>query len=264
MVELLRAAGLNPELPAERLTGGDISQVWRCGEGVVKLLPTAPGDFFDVEARGLRLLHRGGARVPEVVHVEERGLVMRYLAPGPPDPDALAAMLCRLHTPLDLPYGSEAPIYLGRLCLPTVTSTDWTRLFIEHRLYPLIETGDRHLGPLRSALDRYLDRLELPVEGSCIVHGDLWSGNVLHSVAGPALIDPSAQVGERGLDLAMMALFGGFSRQVWEGIEHRRRLSPEVRHAIGPQGAYRLYFLLAHVAMFGAGWVSGVREVIEA
>ncbi|TVQ88399.1 MAG: fructosamine kinase [Deltaproteobacteria bacterium] len=261
---LRRAAGLDPQQPLTHLGGGDVAQVWRCGEAVIKTLRGAPSDFFRAEARGLALLHEAGALAPEVLFVDEHGIVLQYLAPSAPRFDALAVLLCGLHQPVAEPYGSDHPLYLGRLPLPAGTSTDWTQHFVERRLTPLIAQSHPHLSPaLRRQLDRYLANLVLPTEGPCVVHGDLWSGNLLHTADGPALIDPSAQIGERGLDLAMMKLFGGFPESVFDGIARRRPISPEVNAAIGPRGAYQLYFLLAHVAMFGPGWLGGVRQIVD-
>ena len=87
------------------------------------------------------------------------------------------------------------------------------------------------------------------------LHGDLWGGNVLWSEGGPVLIDPAVYAGDPEVDLAMMALFGGFDAQVWSAYHglHPRRAGFEVRQAL-----YQLWPLLVHLVLFGGGYRAGV------
>ena len=72
------------------------------------------------------------------------------------------------------------------------------------------------------------------MEGPCLIHGDLWSGNLLHGADGPVLVDPSAQAAERGLELGMMRWLGGFPASFWEAYEaaapFRRRCTRPYPH----------------------------------
>ena len=92
-----------------------------------------------------------------------------------------------------------------------------------------------------------------------MIHGDLWSGNVVHALDGPTLIDPSAWRGERAVDLAMMSLFGGFQGAM-ERYEQLHPIPKEVHEAIP---FYQLYYLLVHVHFFGSSYVSSVRGVLN-
>ena len=243
----LRALGVDPDRGPERLAGGDTSTVLRYGPHVVKS-GGLPGSSR-AEAAGLRLLAGAGARVPTVVAVDDDVLVLGFVAAGRPDPPALGAMLAALHAPVDAPYGSDEDVFLGGLRLPGGRSRDWTEILVEHRLRLLLRRAAPTLGDApAAALHRWLDRARLPTEGPCVVHGDLWAGNVLDGADGPTLIDPCAQIGERALDLAMMRLFGGFSYAV-------TRAMPAVPRGLEPTiDACTLVFLLAHVVLFGASY----------
>lgn len=257
---LAAAAGVRGHTP-ERLHGGDVSDVVRVGPVVVKTHPSPPTGLFPAEARGLARLRAAGARVPEVLHVEERGLVMAWCAPGPADPVALGEMLARLHTQTQPHHGSAHPLFLGPIPLRAREVDDARTHLVDDRLRPLVARTRKTLGALASRLERRLDTLTLPEEGAVVVHGDLWSGNVLHGVDGPVLIDPSAQAAERAYDLAMMQLFGGFSRRTWDAYEALRPIPDAVRRSLP---AYRLVFLLVHVDLFGSGYVPGVAEALDA
>jgi fructosamine-3-kinase len=93
-----------------------------------------------------------------------------------------------------------------------------------------------------------------PAEPPARLHGDLWGGNSLAADSGePVLIDPAVYGGHREIDLAMMQLFGGFSSRVFDAYDETYPRAPghEDRLAL-----YQLYPLLAHVNLFGAGYLS--------
>jgi len=257
---LLDALGLSAPDPVP-LAGGDVARVFRAGPYVIKTHENPPPGMFPAEAQGLKALAKAGARTPRVYGVREEGLVLEYLPPGPEDEPALAAMLARLHATQKARYGWPEPTYLGTFPLPGGEASDWSQFFAEKRLLPLIQAAWPHLGALGPKLEALLSRLRLPTEGPTLIHGDLWSGNVLMSQKGPALIDPSVWVGERGVDLAMMRLFGGFSERFWQAYEALSPVPAEVWEALP---CYQLYYLLVHVHFFGRGYLPGLRRALSA
>ncbi|MEN0063053.1 MAG: fructosamine kinase family protein [Myxococcota bacterium] len=241
------------------LSGGDISRVFQVGDRVVKLLDQPPAGFFEAEARGLLRLRMAGAPVPEVLDVFEDALVLSYHAPGEPDWRWFGQTMAALHRTQASAYGSETALFLGRFGLPAGTRHDATKALVDLRLRPLLDATRAQLGPRRSErVERFLDGLDLPNEGPSEVHGDLWSGNVLHTTKGPMLIDPSAQGAERAYDLAMMRWLGGFPSSFWEAYDAHYPRPPAV-HASLP--AYTLVFVLVHVAMFG-GYLDAVDQIV--
>jgi phosphatidylserine decarboxylase len=255
--DLARAGGGDPDAPLDPLAGGDICTVVRVGDVVVKALPDGPAGLFAAEEAGLARLGGAGAPVPEVLHRADDGLVLRYLAPGEADWEAMGRVMAALHRPAGDRYGTDSPVFLGRFELPLATGVDWTPWFREHRLRPLLDAARDALGPeLHDRASRWLDRAAWEAEGPCVVHGDCWAGNVMHTRRGPMLIDPSAQWAERGLDVAMMRLFGGFPASFWRAYEAARPLPDTTREALP---AYSLYYVLAHVVFFGTPWIGAVR-----
>ena len=258
--ELLRLAGIADRTDPIPLAGGDMGDVWKVGKLVLKTHASPPAGLYRAEARGLGLLEAKGVRVPGVRWVGDEGLILDYLEPGEPDWPALAKMIARLHRSKTLWYGSDRQEFIGRFKLPKAWGSSWKHYWLEHRIEPLLEATSDTLGDLRATLDPLLDRFDPPAEGPCLVHGDLWSGNVYSSAAGPCLIDPSAWCGERVVDLAMIELFGGFPPEFWMSYKMRYPIPPEVEAAIP---YHQLYFLLVHVHFFGRGYLHGVRRVIS-
>ena len=101
---------------------------------------------------------------------------------------------------------------------------------------------------------------EVPTEGAVWVHGDLWNGNVLMSNEGAVLIDPSAWIGERAVDLAMMRLFGGFPEQFWHAYETHYPIPKSIEAALP---FYQIYYLLVHVHLFGAHYLEQIKRIVR-
>ncbi len=256
---LLARAGV-PVVAPRPLAGGDVASVVRCGEVVVKTAAGAPADFFEAEARGLRTLAGAGVRVPAVLHVEASGIVLEWLQPGPADWPDLARQLAALHRTPAPGYGAEPGIYLGSVPLPGGTGDSLQAWFRNRRIEPLIEQCGSILLDRRQAILSFADRFSPPQEGAVIVHGDLWSGNVHMSSKGAALIDPSCQGAERAYDLAMMRLFGGFPDEFWHAYLRAFPVPAALECALA---GYQLVFVLAHVAMFGAGYLASVDRILR-
>ncbi len=264
---VLERAGLPPG-PLTRLDGGDVSDVARLDghPWVVKTRHAAPDGLFEAEAAGLRRLGEAGCRVPEVRYVARDGLVIGWLEPRRPDDDAwrdLARQLARLHsTPVDR-YGSVTPGFIGPLPWLAGTGT-WREVWVERRIRPILARC-RLDGARREALEGVL-ACTPPLEGPVVLHGDLWRGNA-HFCAtdrgvGGALIDPSVWNGERAVDLAMMTLFGGFPPAFWEAYRAEAPIPEGVWEGLA---YWRIYFVLVHVALFGAGYLGALdRELTTA
>ena len=86
-----------------------------------------------------------------------------------------------------------------------------------------------------------------------LLHGDLWSGNVITGKDGRVwLIDPA--------DLAMTELFGGFPPEFYAAYKEAAPLEPgyECRRDL-----YNLYHLLNHLNLFGSAYYPAVRRIVE-
>lgn len=101
----------------------------------------------------------------------------------------------------------------------------------------------------------------LPEEKPSLLHGDLWSGNLITDEKGePCLIDPAVYYGNRETDLAMTKLFDGFDSEFYhcynecfplqKGFERRANL-------------YNLYPLLVHVNLFGGSYKQSVENILD-
>ena len=91
------------------------------------------------------------------------------------------------------------------------------------------------------------------------LHGDLWGGNVLADVDGrPWLIDPSCYGGHREVDLAMLRLFGGAGRRVFDAYEQEWPLAEGAEDRVE---LYQLLPLLVHTLLFGGSYGQAAARV---
>jgi len=88
-----------------------------------------------------------------------------------------------------------------------------------------------------------------------LLHGDLWSGNVISGINSPIFIDTSCYYGHSEADLALTYMFGGFSNDFYKSYEVYSPLESgyEQRKPI-----YMLYHYLNHLNIFGRSYHSGV------
>ncbi|GAA0632243.1 fructosamine kinase family protein [Halomonas beimenensis] len=266
---LLRRCGIRPLGEPTALSGGDIAAVYRLatdrGEAVVKR--DAPARLAG-EAEGLRALDEAGTRlvVPEVWGQDRGWLVMEALETTPPTPAsevALAEGLAELHAPTGEPHGWPRDNACGATPQPNGPLADGRAFQRERRLLPLARACHA-----KGLLDHRLrERLEdvahdletwLPDAPACLVHGDLWSGNVLHTPRGPALIDPAVYRHYPEVDLAMLTLFGAPSPAFLEAYWDGRRPDDWPRR----EALFQLYPLLNHLLLFGGSYRGAVERTV--
>ena len=113
---------------------------------------------------------------------------------------------------------------------------------------------------LRHRLEAVAHGLEawLPDAPGSLVHGDLWSGNVLFTTQGPAIIDPAVYRHYPEVDLAMLTLFGSPGEAFFEAYWNGSAPADWPRR----EALFQLYPLLNHLLMFGSGYRGAVERMI--
>jgi fructosamine-3-kinase len=238
----------------------------------VKHRADAPAGFFAWEAAGLRWLSdvEEGVRCAQIVAFDPTSLTLRRLDSVTPSAEAAREFGSRLAVTHDAgapafgvgPDGWTGPGFFGPLSQPLPMSLKaherWGEFYADERLAPMAELAAAQLaastlGVLDSVAARCwagdYDDGDRPAR----LHGDLWSGNVMWTRHGVVLIDPAAHAGHRESDLAMLALFGcPHFEAVVDGYQRVRSLTSGWRSRVG---LLQLYPLLAHVVLFGGGYV---------
>lgn len=211
-----------------------------------------------VEADGLRALADADAPVPGVISVDADRLVIDAVG-GPEDWEGLGQALARVHRATAPAYGYAISNYIGALTQDNPWTESWPVFYARHRLEPYLADLPAELARrLRAAIEDgrlagLLDHGQRPA----LVHGDLWSGNV---VAGRWLIDPAVHYADRELDHAFSAVFGGIPGRMWSAYEEVWPLDQGWEERLP---ALQLYHLLVHVRLFGGSYLGMVAERLD-
>ena len=226
----------------------------------------------EAERQGLEWLAEAAAiRIAHPVAAGRDWIALDWIERAPPAPDhdeALGAGLARLHARGAQAFGLARDNVLATLPQSNRRHDTWARFYAEERIAPLAARADRAGLLPRGLSDRLarlgdeMERLVGPPEPPARLHGDLWSGNAMTDERGaPCLIDPAVYGGHREIDLAMMRLFGGFSPRVFDAYEQIHPLAPGWARRVP---LYQVWPLLAHVCLFGRGWVAQLDDAVTA
>ncbi len=265
-------------LEARFLVGGNINtaaQVFS-SEGLffVKWNPEERVDMFEWEARGLDLLRSTEAiYIPEVIgygkYRDKTYLVLEYIDPVVPKTnywESFGQSLALLHSHTQSKFGLHFDNYIGSLPQSNTLTDNGITFYIEQRLQPQAGMA-LYKGLISKELYAKFQKLYvrlpdlLPVERPALLHGDLWSGNVMVNEQGDAaLIDPAVYYGLREAELAFTTLFGGFDERFYDAYDEAFPMEDGFQERIP---IYNLYPLLVHLNLFGTGYLSGIERVLN-
>jgi fructosamine-3-kinase len=240
-----------------------------------RVIKTSPRVDLRIEARMLAVLAAvPGIPVPRVYTSTRSELVLEDL-PGTSSFSQTAQrhgaeLLADLHANLDHKgrYGLDFDNLIGPLPQPNGWLASWVEFFRDRRLLSMTGEAARE-GAIPSQLASELERLGarlgdlIPEDPpSSLLHGDLWSGNILAEgdrITG--LLDPSVYHGHAEMELAFITLFSTFGDAFFTRYHELRPIDPpfwETR-----RGIYNLYPLLVHARLFGGHYVDQVAAAVR-
>ena len=254
-------------------TGPVLSCVLAGGRTVVAKLSDTDddADALAIEARMLARLAQH-APAPRVVAHARGALVMERVdgGTGAGDDDTardLAQVLARLHAVTAARFGYDEDTRIGGLVQQNAWTSSWPAFFAERRLLAMARAA-QHAGRVDGAFVSRVEALAARIDDVVdapdaprLIHGDLWSGNILCArgeVRG--LIDPALCFADAELDLSLLDLFG-VGDAFWPAYFALRPPRPgrEVRARL-----YTLWPLLVHARLFGGGYVRDAGAVLAA
>ena len=264
-------------LSTRQMGGGCIGEVYQVeladGTTLVAKVDREAESHLEREAYMLRYLREySELPVPEVFYGTQTLLLMQFVEGSNSFSDAsqrhAAELLAALHEITAGAYGHERDTLIGSLEQPNPPTESWVEFFRDQRLFYLAEVAHRS-GRLPTEdvkqIERLAERLEELIEEPerpSLIHGDVWSGNVLaKGERVTAFLDPAIYYADREVELAFISLFNSFSEPFFERYEEIRGIRAgffEVRRDL-----YSLYPLLVHVYFFGGGYLNSVRATLR-
>jgi len=247
----------------ERLAAESVSEVLLVRRPGAAPIVAKQSPAVAVEAAMLRAIAGAGLPVPMVEGEHEGVLLLEHV-----ENDGLfsartwadvGAGIRTLHRRTGTAYGWPVDYAIGTVTFDNREGGDWPRFWGEQRLIATASLLDR---PWRERIERLAGRLGdlLPAQPApALLHGDLWSGNILvRDGALAGLVDPACYWGDAEVDLAMLDLF---STPPEEFSDAYGALAPGWRER---RPIYQLFPALAHVRLWGPGYHAMVERLLTA
>jgi len=185
----------------------------------------------------------------------------------------IGKILANLHKRTNKYFGFDYDNTIGEMPQYNAVNqsiTSWSYFFWEYRLSFQIKNALKNnlisINEYKKLLITKL-KIENLLDNSIkpsLLHGDLWSGNVINGINSPIFIDTSCYYGHSEADLALTYMFGGFGNDFYKTYEVYNPLESgsEQRKPI-----YMLYHYLNHLNIFGRSYhedvLSCTNQILE-
>ncbi len=259
-------------------TGGCISHAAEVmtseGSFFIKWKKASGANMYATEQRDLtQLAGKSSLKIPKPLHHGElQGqyyFLMEALDVVPESTgfwEHLGVGLAELHRHTANEHGLVYNNFIGSLPQSNIVHPSWHTFFVEERLNVQLEMAlekklvDASFAKRFTQIYHKIPDL-IPDAPSSLLHGDLWSGNILATKGDiAALIDPAVYYGSREMELAFTHLFGGFDAQFYKSYNEAFPLASGFRSRID---IYNLYPLMVHVNIFGTSYLKAVQDTIN-
>jgi fructosamine-3-kinase len=211
-------------------------------------------------------------RVPEVLELTGDTLETEYIEnDGQCSPqcereaaDALAA----LHRVGGERFGFERDTYIGPYRQSNAPMEEWIDFYRERRILDFAVKAfdeaqiDRAMLRRIEAVALRLESWLVPPARPVLLHGDVWSGNVLvHRGHLAAFIDPALFYGHPEMELAFIGMFDTFGETFYRRYETHHPIAPDFFDTRAD--LYRIFPYLVHVRAFGGGYLAGLDRILR-
>ncbi|TDR20593.1 fructosamine kinase family protein [Marinicella litoralis] len=202
-------------------------------------------------------------KIPQIYSVNERCLQLEHInqmAGSKSLWQLFGRALAQMHLVPEPSFGWHEDNFIGLNPQVNRTTDNWGEFYVHNRLahqISLIKSPS-----LQQQFKQSLSKLENQLIAllnendpfPSLLHGDLWSGNVLFDEHHVWLVDPAIYCGDSEADLAMTELFGGFPAVFYQAYAEAKPLS---KHYPLKKTIYNLYHQLNHYNLFGSGYLTG-------
>jgi len=269
---------LNEEVcNATLLTQGQIGPIYllKTEKSRYLLKTSALSHRLQTEADMLKDIKKYGIAVPEVCDVSSSHLLMTYIQEERVDvqmQEEMAAMtLAALHSVTNdaRMYGYWYDTTIGPFEQKNEqTQYHWALFYAQMRVMPMAKICyDKGVLPkallmrLEALCSKLYTRIDISKITPSLIHGDLWSGNILFNMNCATLIDPAIGFADREMELAFILMFNTFGKTFFAHYTQIHPLSDDFEAVKVP--LYQIYYYLVHMALYGEAYSGGLMMCLE-
>ena len=253
---------------------GDIYKVKSSDRSYI-LKTSKPSAQLHTEASMLKDINKYDIAVPKVYDVSESHLLMEYIEENRQskysDEIAAAKILSDLHTVTNdsKMYGYYYDTTIGPFSQKNEqTQYNWTLFLGQMRILPMTKIcyDKGHIS--KNVMDRLeglcrdmYQRIDMSTIIPSLLHGDVWSGNILFNRSGATLIDPAISFGDKEMELAFILMFNTFGETFFDKYTEVHPLSDDFYDLKVP--LYQIYPTLVHVALYGSSYLKSLENLLK-
>lgn len=253
---------------------GDIYKVHTADE-IYMLKTSKASDILMTEAKMLEDINKYNIPAPKVYALGETYLLMEYIEEKKQakctQEIAAAKVLADLHTLTNESrmYGYYYDTTIGPFnqCNEQ-TQYSWGLFLGQMRIMPMAKIcydkgliSKQMVERLEGLCRDLYKRIDMSLVTPSLIHGDLWSGNILFNMNGATLIDPAIYYGDKEMELAFILLFDTFGETFFSAYEEVHPLSSDFYES--KLYLYQIYPLLVHAVLYGSTYIRQLEQILK-
>jgi len=253
---------------------GNIYKIQTADESYI-LKTSQPSDKLIMEANMLEDLNHYDIAVPKVYDVAETHSLLEYIEKSKQanctQEIEAAKVLTALHSVTNEShmYGYYYDTSIASFSQKNEqTQYNWTLFLGQMRIMPMAKIcygkgaiSKQIMERLEGLCRDIYKRIDMSVITPSLLHGDLWSGNILFSKNGAVLIDPAIYFGDKEMELAFIVMFNTFGKTFFNAYSEVHPLSDDFYETKVP--LYQIYPLLVHVALYGSSYTGQLEQILK-
>lgn len=264
-------------LTIDFFTKGQIGDIYKVQtEDKSYILKTSqPSSSLLIEADMLEDINKYNIAVPKVYDATQTHLLLEYIEESKQTKCTqeieAAKVLSALHTVSNESrmYGYYYDTSIASFSQKNEqTQYNWTLFLGQMRILPMAkicydkgQISKQMIERLEGLCRDLYIRIDMLTITPSLLHGDLWSANILFNMNGATVIDPAIYFGDKEVELAYILLFDTFGETFFREYEEVHPLSDDFYKVKVP--LYQIYPLLVHVALYGGSYVGQLEQVLK-